>query len=174
MYTIREVIESEITGAKRNNLLKIMWLLFKSPSKKAVFYYRVATILYNKKLRVLAIFLRNKLVKDFGLHISLSAKIELGLQLRHANGVVIGDGVEIGKNAIIYHQVTIGGQNLGDGNKNNYPLIGDNVTVFAGAKILGKIKISDNCIIGANSVIIRSTEPNSVYAGVPGKKIGEV
>lgn len=39
--------------------------------------------------------------------------------------------------------------------------------------VIGKIEISSGCVIGAGAVVTKSTEPNSVYAGVPAKKIGD-
>ena len=52
-----------------------------------------------------------------------------------------------------------------------YPKLGDSVTVYSGAKIIGGIYIGDGATIGANSVVIRDVEANSVYAGVPAKRI---
>ena len=49
------------------------------------------------------------------------------------------------------------------------PIIGDNVFIGAGAKILGDITIGDNCVIGANSVVVKSVPSNSIVAGVPAK-----
>jgi serine O-acetyltransferase len=75
------------------------------------------------------------------------------------------------ENCTIYHQVTFGGKVIGDAQKGNYPIIGNNVTIFAGAKLIGNVRIGDNAIIGANSVVNKDVPENSVVAGVPAKVI---
>ena len=55
--------------------------------------------------------------------------------------------------------------------ENRYPIIGDNVTIFPGAKIIGPVTIGDNCIIGANSVVNKSFPANSIIAGSPARLI---
>lgn len=59
---------------------------------------------------------------------------------------------------------------MGDKNGGR-PSIGNNVVIYPGAIILGKIEIGDNCIVGANSVVFESFNENSIIVGVPAKKI---
>lgn len=66
------------------------------------------------------------------------------------NGIIISPYAIIGKNAYIFHQVTIGDDGI---DKYNVPVIGDNVTIYAGAKIVGRCHIGDNAKIGANAVV---------------------
>lgn len=78
-----------------------------------------------------------------GAHLGYGAKFESVPSLPHGlYGVVISHNAKIGKNATIYHQVTIG-----EGN-NGAPEIGDNVFIGAGAKLFGNIKIGNNVLIG--------------------------
>lgn len=51
------------------------------------------------------------------------------------------------------------------------PIIGNNVTIYAGAKVFGKITIGDDVIIGANAVVTKDIPPHSMVAGVPAKII---
>lgn len=51
------------------------------------------------------------------------------------------------------------------------PIIGDNVIIFAGAKIIGKIAVGNNSIIGANTVVTKDVPDGSIVAGVPAKII---
>ena len=69
-------------------------------------------------------------------------------------GIVVSRNAIIGKNATIYHQVTIGEGNGGA------PVIGDNVYIGAGAKIVGKIKVGNNVRIGANCVVFMDVPDN--------------
>ena len=50
-----------------------------------------------------------------------------------------------------------------------YPIIGDRVTLYAGAKIIGQIKLGDNVTVGANSVVLRSVPDNATVVGIPGR-----
>lgn len=84
-----------------------------------------------------------------------------GLYIQH--GFATGIGGIIGKNCWINQQVSIGYKG-----KTDYPKIGDNVTIYAGAKILGKLTVGDNSIIGANAVVVKDVPPNCMVVGVPG------
>lgn len=97
------------------------------------------------------------------LEIFSKIKIGPGLFIVHGNGTfVMADG--IGANCRIYQQVTIGNV---DAAENGRPTIGDNVTIYAGAKIVGRVKIGDNATIAANSLVIKDVPPNSTVMGVP-------
>ena len=90
----------------------------------------------------------------------------------HGMGVVIGETAEVGNNVTIYHGVTLGGTTWKKGKR--HPTIGNNVVIGTGAKVLGPVKIGDNARIGANSVVISDTPPNSVVVGIPGKVVFRV
>jgi len=98
-----------------------------------------------------------------GFEIYYSANIGKGLKINHGLGTVIGARSFIGENALIHQGVTFGDRNGGR------PVLLDNVTVFAGAKILGGIVCGNNSIIAANCVCLIDVPENSVIAGVPGK-----
>ena len=82
-------------------------------------------------------------------------------------GIVIHRRVVIGENCRIGHGVTIGGRS----EHYEVPVIGNDVLVGVGAKILGPIKIGDHATIGANSVVIDDVPPYAVVAGVPARII---
>ena len=60
---------------------------------------------------------------------------------------------------------------IGYGKGSKAPVIGDNVTITCGAKVLGDITVGDGATIGANAVVIRDVEPGAVMAGVPAHRI---
>ena len=95
-------------------------------------------------------------------------KAEIGKRclLSHGgNGVVIHPEVVIGNNVMISHRITIGGR----GRWPNVPKMGNDVYIAPGAKILGHIKIGDNSVIGANSVVCTSVPARCVVAGIPAR-----
>lgn len=104
-----------------------------------------------------------------GVQIGLGAKIGSGLYIFHYGGIVIGNRCVIGNNFTINHCTTIGAA----GPKDNWasPIIGDNVWVSPGARLLGGIRVGSDVVIGANSVVIRDVLDKSVVAGVPARVI---
>jgi serine O-acetyltransferase len=102
-----------------------------------------------------------------GISIPATAQIGSGLRIHHFGGVIFHPTVVMGKNCTIYHNVTIGDK---DG-KGKAARIGDNATIYAGAKIIGEIDVGNNCVVGANAVVLRSVEPNSVVGGIPARLI---
>jgi len=95
-----------------------------------------------------------------------AAEIGGGLFIQHGIATIIS-AKSIGENCWINQQVTIGYR----GNSKSAPVIGDNVYITCGAKVLGDIYIGNNSIIAANAVVIRDVEPDSVMGGVPAKKL---
>ena len=80
-------------------------------------------------------------------------------------GIVIHDHAVIGDQCLIRHNVTIGRKEGDVG----VPVLGNGVSVGAGAVIMGEIHIGDDCIIGANSFVNSSFGRGSVIVGVPGR-----
>lgn len=95
-----------------------------------------------------------------GTEISADCKIGPGFFLAHTTGVVIGRNAEIGNNLLLFHNTTIGAKTPFDGLE-EMPVIGDNVKIYAGVKVLGNIRINNNCILGANTVITFDLEEGS-------------
>lgn len=105
----------------------------------------------------------------FGIQIHSYGRIDKGLYINHYSGIFINGNVVIGKNFTISQGVTIGVTNRGL--KKGYPIIGDNVYVGPGAKIIGNITIGNNVAIGANAVVTRDLPSFAVAVGVPAKVI---
>src|SRR5665648_495695 len=122
----------------------------------------------------LEMFLIARLISNFsrfstGIEIHPGAKIGKGLFIDHGMGVVIGETAVIGNNVLMFHGVTLGGTGKEKGKR--HPTVGDNVIIGAGAKVLGNIYISSGTKIGANSVVLTDTNPNSTMVGIPAKEI---
>jgi serine O-acetyltransferase len=104
-----------------------------------------------------------------GIEIHPGARIGKCLFLDHGLGIVIGETAIVGDCVTIYQGVTLGGTGKDVGKR--HPTIGNNVTIGAGAKILGPIRIADGTKIGANSVVLKDTMLNSTAVGVPARNI---
>ena len=104
-----------------------------------------------------------------GVEIHPAARIGQGFFIDHAAGVVIGETAEIGDDVTIYQGVTLGGTGFQTGKR--HPTLQDNVTVGAGAKLLGAITVGHGAKIGANTVVIHDVPPNSTVVGNPGHPV---
>ena len=101
-----------------------------------------------------------------GADIPLNCNIGGGLLIPHPNGIVIHPGAKVGVNCLILQQVTIGVLD-----ENGPPSLGDHVDCGAGSKILGRIVIGSNVLIGANAVVIQDIGSGSTAVGIPAKVI---
>jgi len=149
------------------------------PGAKAVFFHRIANFFAIAKFNLVA-----RIISQFsrfltGIEIHPNAKIGKNLFIDHGMGVVIGETSEIGDNVTIYHMVTLGGispsiNSDDQRNTKRHPTLMDNVVVGSGAQILGPVVIGKNAKIGANAVVTKDVNENSVMVGIPAKNVGEV
>ncbi len=89
----------------------------------------------------------------------------------HPIGIVINPSAQIGRNCVIYQNVTIGTGRLNKQNGRSTPIIDDNVTIYANSVVIGGIYIGKNSIIGAGSIVLRDIPDNVTVAGNPAKII---
>jgi serine O-acetyltransferase len=142
-------------------------VIFAYPGFHAIFLHRIANWLWNNQLNLMARGLSHISRFLTGIEIHPGAKIGKCFFIDHGMGVVIGETSNIGDNVTLYHGVTLGGTSFTRGKR--HPTIEDNVTIGAGAKILGPLTVGSNSKIGANSVVIVDVPPNSTVVGIPGK-----
>lgn len=142
-----------------------LYLMTFYPEYRNLFYFRVGGI-----YRLLNIFCP----KMDTLFIS-TKNIGTGLFIQHGFSTIIA-AKSIGKNCWINQQVTIGYSN-----DNDCPIIMDNVSINAGAKVIGKVTVGENSIIGANAVVVKNVPSNCTVVGVPayivkrdGRKVKEL
>lgn len=105
-----------------------------------------------------------------GKGIELPCEVEIGENFRidHQGGIVISGYCKFGNNCIIRNGVTIG---IARRKENKAPILGDNVDIGTGAKIIGDIKIGNNVKIGANAVVIKDIPNDCIAVGIPAKVI---
>lgn len=90
-----------------------------------------------------------------------------GLKLPHSGrGVVVHPTSRFGAGVTLYHQVTIGVRGAG-----SPPVIGDDVYLGCGARILGPIMLGKGCAIGANAVVLKDVPAGEVWVGVPARPV---
>ncbi len=129
----------------------VKWRVFRAP----------LTIIYRFLNKLTQLF--------FGIKLDYTVKVGRRVKLEHFGGMILG-AREIGNDVFIRQNTTFGIRSTRDIKAK--PVIGNFVDIGAGAVIVGDIKIGDNSVIGANSVIYSNIPPNSIAIGVPAKIIG--
>ena len=112
-----------------------------------------------------------------GIEIEPGARIGRNFQVWHGMGIVIGRGAVIGDDCRMLHGVTLGSvdfDDIRDADRSGYPTLGNRVTVFAGATLVGPITVGDGSIIAANSVVTQDVPPGVMVGGAPAKIIKEI
>ena len=140
----------------------------RNPQLIAILLYRISHIMYVSRDNLEDRYRNEDAYSLLSRHIGqmelfYSAEIGNGLKINHGIGLIIGARCKVGNNCLIHQGCTIGDRNGGR------PVIGNNVTLYAGSMVLGDIQIGDNCIIGANSIVTRSFPENCVLVGSPAK-----
>ena len=158
---MKQYIRREIQTRPGEPLIRLLGKILLEPNFNAVYLLRRAQL---TKSGLLCRIYKTKLARRYGIFVGRNAKIGAGLVIGHPNSIIIGEGVVIGENCTIYQQTTIGRK---DAQTDAYPVIGDNVIIYAGAKIIGGIQIGDNVEIGANSVVTKNCPSDCVAKGVP-------
>jgi serine O-acetyltransferase len=100
-----------------------------------------------------------------GCIIGRGAEFGPGFVLIHSQGVVINGAVRAGSNVKIEHQVTVGAE------KRQTPVIGNDVFIGAGAKIVGQVTIGDGARVGANAVVLSDVAADTTVVGIPAKPV---
>jgi len=143
------------------------------PGFRYSFWLRTCAFLYTKPvLRIFFAFtwlILRHLENKFGISISFRTKIDSGLYIGHFGGIVVNKKAVIGKNCNISHLVTIGVVNTGT--RKGYPVIGDNVFIGPGAKIIGSITIGNNSAISPNSVVTEDVPENATVVAIPPRMV---
>lgn len=145
----------------------IFEILLCYPGLHAIWCHRFAHRLWNYGFKLIARSISHITRFMTGIEIHPGAKIGNYFFIDHGMGVVIGETTTIGDNVTLYQGVTLGGTSLEKDKR--HPTIQDGVVIGAGAKILGPITIGERSRIGANAVVIRSVQPESIVVGVPGR-----
>ena len=109
-----------------------------------------------------------KYFMGYGSFIGIDSKIAGRPYFPHGCvGVFISNDAVIGRDAVIFQQVTIGSNPLPDSKRPGAPIIGDGAYLGAGAKIIGGVTVGDHCRVGANAVVVKDMPPHAVAVCAP-------
>ena len=151
-------------------------IIFCYPTIRALTNYRVANQLLKLGVPLIPRILSEMAHSETGIDIHPGAEIGESFTIDHGTGVVIGETCIIGKNVKLYQGVTLGAKSFPlDENGNpikgipRHPIVEDNVVIYAGATILGRITVGANSTIGGNLWVTNNVPSNSKLIQIPSK-----
>lgn len=159
------LVEAEGRPVSAANRVKVglgldAWLILAS--------FRTRQTLRRRHIPVVGRLMRIVEMALFGVEISLDAELGTGVYIVHSHAVVIGGSTVLGDNVKLLGSNTFGNsQGTGD----DYPKVGHNVVIGAGARVLGARTIGDGAKIGANAVVTSDVPADAVAVGIPARVV---
>jgi serine O-acetyltransferase len=168
--SIRNLLVSDLRAAYRGDPAATNYpeILLGYPGMTAIIYYRLAHTLYDLGARIVARLISDVAHSKTGIDIHPAAQIGRSFFIDHGTGVVIGETAIIGERVRLYQAVTLGARYfpldeagaLVKGEP-RHPVIEDDVVIYAGATILGRITIGRGSSIGGNVWLTKSVPPGT-------------
>jgi len=163
MDACRWVRPEEVADRSEVNPLVFAKLLYRHPPLRAMAWFRLATLMYRHKVKLLPGILQRRLLRLYGLELVPGAEIDGGLYIAHPVGCVIV--VEsMGKNVSLMGSVTFGRRE-----KLRWPVVRDGAFFGAGCRVLGAVEIGARAVIGANAVVLADVPADAIAVGIPAR-----
>ena len=170
---VRELLDTDIEAAFEGDpaARSSDEVLVCYPGIWAILHYRLAHLLYEAGAPLSARMIAELAHSETGIDIHPGARIGERFFIDHGTGVVIGETAVIGRNVRLYQQVTLGAKRFPVGEdgsvvkgRERHPIVEDDVVVYAGATVLGRVTIGQGSVIGGNVWLTRSVPPGSNVA----------
>ncbi|ARP94932.1 serine O-acetyltransferase EpsC [Bordetella genomosp. 13] len=167
---VRRALDLDVTAAYHGDpaARSVDEVLLCYPGVMAMIHHRLAHVLYRLGAPMLARIVAEIAHADTGIDIHPGATIGRSFFIDHGTGVVIGETAIIGDRVRLYQMVTLGAKRFPPGENGElkkglprHPIIEDDVVIYAGATILGRITIGKGSTIGGNVWLTRSVPPGS-------------
>lgn len=167
---VRRALDLDVTAAYQGDpaARSVDEVLLCYPGVSAMIHHRLAHVLYRLGAPMLARIVAEIAHADTGIDIHPGATIGKSFFIDHGTGVVIGETAIIGDRVRLYQMVTLGAKRFPPGENGElkkglarHPIIEDDVVIYAGATILGRIVIGKGSTIGGNVWLTRDVPPGS-------------
>ena len=142
--------------------------IFCYPSITALIHQRVAHEMHKLGVDIIPRIITEMAHSETGIDIHPGARIGKGFFIDHGTGVVIGETSVIGDNVRLYQGVTLGAKSFPKDENGNpvkglarHPIVEDDVTIYSGATVLGRITVGKGSVIGANVWVTSDVPPGS-------------
>lgn len=167
---IRQLLASDVRAAFEGDPAapSLNEIIFCYPSIRALTSYRIAHELHRLGVPLLPRIITELAHSDTGIDIHPAAKIKEKFFIDHGTGTVIGETCEIGSNVRVYQGVTLGAKSFPLDEEGNpikgiprHPIVEDDVIIYAGATILGRVTIGKGSVIGGNVWLTSDVPPGT-------------
>jgi serine O-acetyltransferase len=167
---LRALLDTDVLAAFRGDpaARSVDEVLLCYPGVLAIIHHRLAHALQELGVPLLARLIAERAHSQTGIDIHPGAEIGASFFIDHGTGVVIGETAIIGARVRIYQAVTLGAKRFTSDAEGNlqkgqprHPIVEDDVVIYAGATVLGRITIGRGSIIGGNVWLTRSVPPGS-------------
>lgn len=167
---VRRMIDSDVIAAYQGDpaARSVDEVLLSYPGVKAIIHHRMAHVLYRLDAPLVGRIIAEIAHADTGIDIHPGATIGSSFFIDHGTGVVIGETTIIGERVRLYQAVTLGAKRFPatpDGALKKglprHPILEDDVVVYAGATVLGRITVGRASVIGGNVWLTHSVPPGS-------------
>ena len=163
---VSDLVADVLVQRRRNGRL----YPFIHPHLTACVGYRLARRAQTARLPILAYAIAVLAQTVTGAEVNPEADLGPGLCFAHTGGVVIGPRVVAGRGLVVFAGATLGSRGESrSGSAPGYPTLGDDVTVYAKATIMGEITIANGATIGAHALVMTDGPPGGVAAGIPAR-----
>ena len=171
---LRRLLDSDVLAAYQGDpaARSVDEVLLCYPGVLAMIHHRLAHELYKLGLPLLARIVAELAHGQTGIDIHPGAKIDAGFFIDHGTGVVIGETAVIGERVRVYQAVTLGAKRFPTDDAGHlqkglprHPVVEDDVVIYAGATVLGRITIGKGAVIGGNVWLTKSVEAGSRVFG---------
>ena len=166
--SIRQVLDSDVLAAFHGDpaARSVDEVLLCYPGVQAIIHHRLAHQLYRQQLPLLARMVAEQAHSLTGIDIHPGASIGSGFFIDHGTGVVIGETCQIGDRVRLYQNVTLGAKRFSVDAQGHlekglarHPIVEDDVVIYAGATVLGRVRLGHGCSIGGNVWLTRDVPP---------------
>ena len=173
---IRETLKLDVEAAYNGDPAAKSYdeIILSYPGLKAIAIQRLAHVLFAASVPLIPRMMTEYAHSATGIDIHPGATLGKGIFIDHGTGVVIGETAVIGDNVRIYQGVTLGAGNFPKNacgmiikGLRRHPTIGNNVTIYSGASVLGDVTIGDNSVIGGNVWLTESLPPGTKITALP-------
>lgn len=171
-WTMRELLRADFEAAIASDPLRPRGPartldVLTQPGYLFVVIYRLASGAKRRDRRVIARLLLLLQAMLFGGELYPGAIIGPGLTVLHPQGVGVGAGVVIGRNARLHANVRVGSAGYRDPTRDGFPTIGDDCILYDSAMVFGPVEVGDRTRVGAAALLMESVPPDSLVTAPP-------
>lgn len=168
---IRRLLDSDVAAAFAGDpaAKSLYEVLLCYPGVRAVIHHRLAHRLYTLGAPLIARVISEKAHSQTGIDIHPGADIGASFFIDHGTGVVIGETAVIGRGVRLYQAVTLGARTFPQGKDGallkglpRHPIVEDGVVIYAGATILGRVRLGAGAVIGGGVWLTEDVPPGAV------------